>query len=420
MLIYLIATALSCWLAWKGERADRKWPWRIASAIPLALVAALRWDVGTDIYHTYLPSFCAMECERLGGGAEVVERIMGPLFDRLSGGSVDTIPKLYANYLRVFYNQEWGFRQLMTFMSWSGLGFRGTIALTSALTGALVFTAIYRQSRSPVLAIYLYVATSGYFLGLNIIRQYVAIGFVLVAVEFIVRRKLLPFLACIGAGMLFHYSVVLLIPCYFICRWSIRPWVGVVLIVAAAVFSLVSQPLAIWLLPYLGLGAYCRYLTHPGRGFETMFFALNLASLVFGGLYWRKGRERSGYFIAWYDLTILGTMVLALSSAIPQTKRINHYFAAVQFLLIPEILSYEAHEVWRRRLTVAVMAAFALETWYAVWMSNKNEALPYSVRPTLTHRDLRTSWYLCRSWWCVDEEDLIPYGIEIPKPTDKR
>lgn len=406
MLIYLIATALSCWLAWMGERAERKWPWRIASAIPLTLVAALRWDVGTDIYHTYLPSFYAMECERLGGGAEIVEKIMGPLFNRLSGGPVDTVGKLYANYRRVFYNQEWGFRQLMTFMSWSGLGFRGLIVLTSVLTGALVFTAIYRQSRSPVLAIYLYVMTSGFFLGMNIVRQYVAIGFALVAVEFIVRRKPFPFLACIVAGMLFHYSVVLLVPCYLICRVPIRPRWGIVLIAVSFAFSLVARPVAIWMLAQAGLDHYGNYLRSPSRGFEWMFFALNLSGLVFGSLYWRRANdgERDGYFNAWYDMLLLGTMVLALSGAIPQLKRINHYFAAVQFLLLPQILTYESRRGWRRMLTGVVAVSFALETWVAVWLANKNEPLPYSVSQTSGHQSLRPNRYAARSWWVVFEQ----------------
>ena len=40
----------------------------------------------------------------------------------------------YANYeyfLKALANQEWGFRQLMEFMSWSGLGFRGIVVVTS-------------------------------------------------------------------------------------------------------------------------------------------------------------------------------------------------------------------------------------------------------------------------------------------------
>lgn len=415
MLIYLLATALACFLAWRGEKSECKWPWRIASAIPLILVSAIRWDVGTDIYHTYYPSFLAMECQNLGGGEDVIERLMGPVFVRLSGANINTVQKLYVNFLRVFNNQEWGFRQLMEFMSWCGLGFRGLLATTSVLTGALVFTAIYRQSRSPVLAIYLYVATSGYFLGMNIIRQYIAIGFVLVSVEFIVRRKFLPFLACIGAGMLFHSTVALLIPCYFICRLPIRPAYAMALIAVALALSTVARPAAIWTLTHVGLEHHCRYFNQPGRGFEKMFFALNAVTLALGALYWKKGRERSGYFVAWYDLTVLGTMALSVSGVIPQTKRINHYFAAAQILLIPEILALETRTVWRRVLTAGVVAAFAWETWVAVWLSNKNETLPYSVRPTATHRSLRANRHACRAWWCVGDDHLLQYGIAIPK-----
>ena len=79
-----------------------------------------------------------------------------------------------------------------------------------------------RESSSPVLAVYLYVATSNYFLSLNIIRQYVAIGIGLVAVRFIRERRLLPFLICVAAAMFFHTTAVLLLPCYFLCSLAVR------------------------------------------------------------------------------------------------------------------------------------------------------------------------------------------------------
>lgn len=76
---------------------------------------------------------------------------------------------------------------------WLNGNFRVVIVLTSTLVAGCVFYAIFTQSSSPVLAVYLYVATSNYFLSLNIIRQYVAIGIGLVAVRFIRERRLLPF-----------------------------------------------------------------------------------------------------------------------------------------------------------------------------------------------------------------------------------
>lgn len=383
MIVYLVATFLACALAWRGTKAGCRWPWFVAAAVPLVLVSALRWDVGTDFYFTYFPVYRAMECRDLGGSEELVNEIIGPLFERLRHGPIDSVPKLYRSLLHSLNRQEIGFRQLMAFMSWSGLGFRGLIAVTSLLIGACVFLAVYRQSRSPVLAIYLYVATSGYFLGLNIIRQYLAIGIFLVAVEFIVRRRPLCYLACITVAVLFHRSAVLLYPCYFLSRFAIRPWQGFLLVAAALLAAAEVQPIALWLLPKLGLTSYVTYFSpkelRSRCGFEFFFFAINMAFLLFGAWYWKRTKERSPYFAIWYGLTVIGTVFLAFSGCVPLMKRVNYYFAAPHFLLLPEILLAESGTKLRRILTALVVLGFALETFVAVWVFNKNEVLPYGI-----------------------------------------
>ena len=407
MIVYIVATLLACGLAWAGSRQERKWSWFVAAAIPLTLVSAIRWDVGTDFYWTYFPAFRAMECLNLGGTDGLVNEIMGPLFPRLAHAQIDSVPKLYEYSLKALANQEWGFRQLMEFMSWSGLGFRGIVVVTSLIVGACVFIAIYRQSRSPVLAVFLYVATSNYFLGLNVIRQYVAIGFALVAVEFIVRRKLWPFLACIAAGMLFHKTVVLLAPCYLLGRWVIRPGLGFALVAAALCLSSVAEPMALGLMPRVGLGHYCRYFgpNSPWSkdGFEWFFFAINISFMAFGAWYWKRAREQSPYFTVWYGMTVIGTLFLALSGTVPLMKRMNYYFAAPQFLLLPEILLAESRPAVRKVLTALVVVGFTLETAVAVWMFNKNEPLPYGITCRPDHASPRVPFAAC------------PFGWKLPK-----
>ena len=393
MIVYVFATLLSCGLAWVGSKSSRRWAWFVAAAVPLMLVSAIRWDVGTDFYVAYFPTFKAVECMEGGGSNEIVNEIMGPLFPRLRGGYATSVSKLYENFTWSYEHMEWGFRQLMRMMVLSGMGFRWLMVLTSLLVGGCVFLAIYRQSRSPVLAVYLYVTTSNYFLGLNIVRQYVAIGFALVAVEFIVRRKLWPFLASIAAGMLFHRTVVVLTPCYLLAFWAIRPWQGFALVTAALGVSGVVEPAALWLLPKTGLGEYCRYFEPRSPwaqdGFEWFFFAINLAFMAFGAWYWKRAKEGTPYFAVWYGMTVIGTVFLAFSGALPLMKRINYYFAAPQFLMLPEILLAETRPNVRKLLTALVVVVFALETAVAVWMFNKNEPLPYGIRARPNHASPR-------------------------------
>ncbi len=158
-------------------------------------------------------------------GEALRDELFGPLLPWLSQWGLPGTTQEAAEFFRVVLdNSEAGYRALMELGVWLNGNFRVVIVLTSTLVAGCVFYAIFTQSSSPVLAVYLYVATSNYFLSLNIIRQYVAIGIGLVAVRFIRERRLLPFLICVAAAMFFfHTTAVLLLPCYFLCRIEVKP-----------------------------------------------------------------------------------------------------------------------------------------------------------------------------------------------------
>ena len=381
MIVYILATALTCLLVWFGERQRLKWPWRICAALPLIVVSAIRWDVGTDFYFTYYPASLAFDCLKGGSSPDMVNSVFGPLFERLRSPDFDTIPKLYANYLEVIRNMGLGYRCILEATGLFGGGIRTHMTIFSILIGALVFIAIYRQSKWPVLAAFLYVTTSNYFLSLNIVRQYLSVALGLVAVEFVLRRKPLAFFVCVLVGAIFHPSALVLLPLYFIGRIELRFWLCVLLVLVAVVAAPVAAPAAAWCFETLGMSHYADYFhsTFRSEGFEWMFFAINAAFLVFGGLYWKRAKKSCPYFVIWYNMTVIGTVFLALSGSFPLMKRINYYFAAPQFLLLPEILLVESRPMVRKVLTALVVVGFTFETAVAVWVFNKNEPLPYGI-----------------------------------------
>lgn len=392
MLVYSAATLLSCLLAWQMQkqaesrleqgRSAQMLLRYVLCALPLLLVSAARWGIGTDFYCTYLPEFRALEWLRRGGGDALRDELFVSVSPYLTQwGLPDTPPETLNYFLGVLDKSEPGFRALMELGVWLGGNFRIVLVVTSAVTTLCVFYAIFTQSSDPVLAIYLYVATSNYFLSLNIVRQYVAIGIGLIAVRFIREKRLLPYLLCVGLGMLFHTTAVLLLPCYFLCRVEVRPRNA---LIAVGVTLAVSGPLgmlASWLMPRVGLGYYARYLDSAWAddGFETVLFAINLCVMVFCGWYWKKAKCASPYYIIWYNMTFLGTLALALSGVLPLMKRVNYYYGAPQFLLLPEALRAEEDPRRRKMLTALLAAAFAAETIIAVGFYNKNGVLPYSI-----------------------------------------
>lgn len=392
MLAYCAATLFSCLLAHRFHRRDaaslagipsaRRWAEILCCALPLVLLSAARWGVGTDFYYTYLPEFRALQWMRGGGGDALCQQLFLPLESTLARYGLPSQPQAALKFFQnVLAKCEPGYRALMELAVLLGGNFRIVIASTSVIIGVCVFYAIFTQCSEPVLAIYLYVATSNYFLSLNIIRQYVAVGIGLVAVQFIREKRLLPFLACVAVAMLFHTTAVLLLPCYLLCRIELKPQYAQMLVGVALAGAGLLGAVAAWLMPRVGLGYYARYFGTPWDegSFEFILFAVNLCVLLLCGRYWQKGKQASPYYAAWYNMTLLGTLALALSAVLPLMKRVNYYYAAPQFLLLPEALKAEENPKTRRWLTGLVVVAFAAETLVAVGLLNKNGVLPYRV-----------------------------------------
>ena len=380
MTVYVLATLLSCLFAWLVRGA--KWPriMSVLAALPLLAVSAMRWGIGTDFYFTYLPEFRALEWLRGGGGAELADRLFAPLVT-LNKVAAWTCPQeVLDHFLRVLDKSEPGFRGLMETAVFTGIGFRLVVAVCAALSVGCVFLAIFRQTRHCTLAVLLFVLTSNYFLSLNIMRQYVAIGFLLIGVGFICEARFWTWVACVAAGTMFHYTAAVFMPLYLLRHLRVSPWWGFLSVAVTFVFSAVAEPSLLWLMPRIGLGYYCRYFGDTGwakDGFETVFFAVNLCFMIGAAWYWKRATAANGHFRIWYWMTVLGTMALALSGTVPLMKRINFYFAAPQFLMLPEMLAAEENPKLRRLFTVLAILAFAAETYVAVWLLNKNEPLPY-------------------------------------------
>ena len=155
------------------------------------------------------------------------------------------------------------------------------------------------------------------------------------------------------------------------------------MVLAAVGFSFIAKPVFKFVLPCVGAGFYVRYFDSrvAADGFEWFFFLINLCFLIMGAWYFKRATKAAPLFRCWYWMTVAGTVALSFSAAVPLMKRVNYYFAAPQFLMLPEMLLAEESVRARRWLTVLSVLAFAAETAVAVIYLNKNEPLPYRIFP---------------------------------------
>lgn len=93
------------------------------------------------------------------------------------------------------------------------------ILAISLVTNGLIVFSIYRISSNPYVSIFCYVTLFYYFQSFNVMRQYVAIGIILVAYSFLRQNQFFRYFMGMILAFLFHNSAIvgfLLLPYHFI------------------------------------------------------------------------------------------------------------------------------------------------------------------------------------------------------------
>lgn len=415
MLIYIIATLLmTAAAAWLYPRREMQQitPGGPISAelkkklvlscilamIPFLAVMSVRWNVGVDTWHTYTPEYLAMKSESMSL-TEEEEQIMHACsrlvaqsdhgYSREEAEQI-TLERAYGDFRGAYHHTGIGFQLLQRILIFLRADVQWLYFVTSLLILGFTFAAVWQQSTRPWLACLFFVITANFFLSMNVVSQYIAVAICIFACRFAEQRKPVPFFLLVALASTFHISALVFLPVYFLPKLKISPlWcvisVAAALIIAQFAFPLIEKAVEI-IAP-----KYARHFSLNAE-FEWIFFAIGCAVLGLGTLYYKKGKDLP-YFKIWYYANVLGLIALAFSGNIPLMKRINYYFAAPHFLLIPMLLNLEEDKKRRMILHALTIGLFAAEVIVAIWHMNKHATLPYVAffqgdRAELTRRVL--------------------------------
>lgn len=143
----------------------------------------------------------------------------------------------WDNYYRIYTSvnqqefsfgesREIGFLLLIRLLNLFGLEFHAFIEITSVITVLLFFRAFRKMYGLLPLAIIFFFLCWGYTVVINTIRQGIAILCFLNALMYVddsSKRAFLKYLCFIVFGALFHYSILVFLPFYWIAKIDIKP-----------------------------------------------------------------------------------------------------------------------------------------------------------------------------------------------------
>ena len=247
-------------------------------------------------------------------------------------------------------------------------------AVFAFVTLLIFLKAFGRQSASFSQSFFLFMTLGLYFQTFNTVRYYLALSIALFSMKYVLEKDYIKFVFWILAASLFHKSVLLVIPVYWIATFEWRKWqIAAGLAVSAACFlgkGLVLR-LALILYPsykntiYLeGSGSLTGALCSTGTLRILAVFALYLWFVyIHCGSYGGEERKAQGWYreLRFYvQLNLLAFVTGMFFSFLPVVTRISYYFGISQLFMIPMILQNVKEQKIRRKAAGVVFAVCVL------------------------------------------------------------
>jgi hypothetical protein len=227
-----------------------------------------------------------------------------------------------------------------------------------AFATILIFLkAIKRLSVNFFDTFFVFMMLGMYFQTFNTVRYYLALSIAFYSLRYVLEKDWLKFVFVIVIAALFHKSVLIVIPVYFIATFEWKKWqlvVGALASIICFIFRDTMLELALNLYPsyrdtiFLSGGIS---LTSVARIFAVIVLYLWFC------YYYNKKNPNFDKNEGWYrelrlygQLNMVAFIAATLFSFLPVITRLAYYFSINQILLIPLIISKIDDEKLRTRL----------------------------------------------------------------------
>lgn len=306
----------------------------ILPAIPLTVIAALRYEVGADYTNTYVL-----------------------IFKKVSNGQA---------------NQAWGdylYTLLNKFVCIFTSDYVGIFILTAILFSYLIFKGIYEQSENITFSIYLLVCTGYYFCFLNGMRQLIAAAILMLSIKYIQEENIKKFLLCIVFASLFHASALVFLPVYFLNKIELNNFKRIAIV---ATFFILSKSLSSIILNVISYTKYAYHLTNINA--ERLGYISTLMGVIIFifTCFWNEDVKNNIYL----DLQMIALCTQAFIGIIPSANRIGWYFGISTIILIPNVLESRKDNN-RKYLMLSIAILYFIYFVYIIGVKNSNLVLPY-------------------------------------------
>lgn len=372
MLIYILALMITILLIWILEKKVKsqkvKLLLMILAVVPLFMISAIRYDVGTDYLKRYTNDYISLA----------------------HGGAVDNLEigfKLIVYICLIFTKEPY-----LLFV------------VTSFIILSLFFQTIYKKSTNVIFSILIFFLGGYFFASLNLVRQYMAIAFILLGYQFLMsdnkRKAYIGFLACAIIAFSIHSASIV---SFVILLLSKKVLVNAKWVLPCSILILfLNEKLMACLSPIIEQTRFNVYLTGNMAKGETSILSIvkNLVIYVWMyGIYVINAKqkiklEKEG--VLFLNIQGIALLMIIAGTIHMQFLRIAIYFEVFQILSVPYYLTIMPFKDITSKINqkinkdlkektikivayVTILLCFIGMFSYTNILNNDNEVLPYKT-----------------------------------------
>lgn len=322
----------------------------VAACIPPLLVAALRYNVGTDYFATYYTGFYRI--------------LAGIDFDQFEVGYwlVNKAVQVFTDNVFVMF------------------------AVSSLLFVGFSYAAMGVLSKNVAFSILLFMLTRYYFIGLNAVRQFIALAIFAYAMRWAIERDLKRFLLFSGLAISFHISTAVLIPIYWLVGFDAKPKYAVIGCIALLVGGNALLSVISVLLPESSkYGIILANYDTAGSLFIVGTIGINIFLLLISYAGYEERRDEA-YYRCFLWLQVIATMSTMLLPVFPVIERVYWTFSFCSFISLPYMLRGIASQAKRMLATIVLVAGLGFYMYYDIAILEDHEVVPYDT--VIDHRPM--------------------------------
>lgn len=244
--------------------------------------------------------------------------------------------KMTQSFFQIFEGaeKEYGYKLFEYFVGRIFGEFQILLLLVAIFSVGTVSYLINKYSSNYLLSYILFVGLGFFTFGMSTIRQTIAIGFTLIAYEFIQKKQLKSFLITVIIASMFHITAVIFLPSYWLNKFKLNKKTSIFFIVMATVFIVFKDVIRDVLLNSFTASEYSSVATGGNKFYLFLVFSLILGVIYRKSLLTENEHNKSLFF-----MIVAAVFIMPITQFNPAVMRLYYYYSIFLIVYIPNILN---------------------------------------------------------------------------------